>query len=114
MDGENFGDPGDRRKNEENAMQKTTEERYARRRAEKHDQQNAHAHPGINAEVKTGIGKRESRSGNRGDEQPQPRGSFTSGMRAEIAEPRTTRHQCLTMALKPATSRPFLALSTAF
>src|SRR5271169_3044821 len=114
MHGERFGDPWDGRQHKTDAVQESAGVRHARTRAEKRNQQNSHAYPGINAEVKTSVRKRERRAGNRSNKKPEPCGSFTSGMRTKIAEPRTPRHQCLTMALKPAISRPFLALSTAF
>src|SRR5271157_3075031 len=114
MHGERLRDPRDGRQHKTDAVQKSAGVCHAWSRAKEHDQQNSHAYPGIDAEIKARVGKRESRAGNRGDKQPQPCGTFTSGMRTEIAEPRTPRHQCLTMALKPATSRPFLAFSTAF
>ena len=46
-------------------------------------------------EVKASVGKRERGAGNRGDEQPQPSGSFTSGMRTKIA--RATAVQALVL-----------------
>src|SRR5690348_2620831 len=94
-------------------MQEPAAVGHERPRYEKRHHQDSHAYPGIDAEIQAGVGKRKRRAGNRGDKKPHPGWNFASGMRAKKVKPNPPRHQCFTIALNPANSRPFLAFSTA-
>src|SRR5439155_27067902 len=83
-------------------------------RAEQRKEENTNTNPGIDAEVETGVGERKRCPGNGGDNKTKARRDFRTGLRAKIGEPTARRHQCFTMALKPASSRPLLAPSAAF
>src|SRR4029077_14100914 len=99
---------------ENKSVKKSACERHLRRRAEDGEKKNSHANPGIDTPVESGKGKRKCPTGNRGDEQTHAFRRFRTSLREKGSEPVAHRHQCFTMALKPASSRPFLAASAAF
>src|SRR6266853_6242967 len=114
VDGENRRNPRQCRQDEERSVNKPATECHAGTRAEQGNKENRNANPGVDAEVETGVGERKRSAGNGGDNKTKARRNFRSGLRAKIGEPTAPRHQCFTMALKPASSRPFLAASAAF
>src|SRR5207302_7426129 len=95
-------------------MHEPATERSVGGRAEQRKEENSNANPGIDAEAETGVGERKRSAGNGGDNETKARRDFRTGLRAKIGEPTAPRHQCFTIAVKPASSRPFLAASAAF
>jgi len=82
--------------------------------SKQNDEEDSDGNPGIDAEIKAGIGKGKCGTGEGAKNQAERCGSRSCRTRAEEIRPRATRHQCFTMALKPALSRPFLAASADF
>ena len=67
VDGEHGSDPRTAGDDEEQRVEKATNERHLGSRAEENDKQNADANPGINAEIKTSVGKRKRSAGQRSE-----------------------------------------------
>src|ERR1700757_2003586 len=80
-------------------------------RIENHDEENADAHPGINAEIKTVVRKRQRRPRESAEHEAKQGWGFRTRTRAKKIGPSALRHQCFTIALNPAFSRPFFAAS---
>src|SRR6202035_1769419 len=82
--------------------------------SKQNDEENADRDPRINAEIKAGVRKGKRGARERAENQAKRSGGCGCRARAKESRPRTTRHQCFTMALKPALSRPFFAASADF
>src|SRR5438093_1469289 len=96
------------------AVKLAARKRHAGTHAEQRKEENPNANPGIDTEVETSVRERKRSAGNGGNNKTKARRDFRTGLRAKIGEPTAPRHQCFTMALKPASSRPLLAPSAAF
>ena len=114
VNGEHGGDPGHGSKDEKERVDEATSESDGRARVQNDDEEKPNAKPGIDAEIKSCVGKRQRRARDSGADQAKSGGSGWSRVRWEKMSPRTKRHQCFTIALKPAPSRPFLAASADF
>jgi hypothetical protein len=64
--------------------------------------------------MKTAVGERKHGTGHSARYKTLSSRQFRTGPRTKMGEPTAPRHQCFTMALKPAPSRPFLAAAAAF
>src|SRR5258705_369748 len=105
--------PWHRRQDKKKPVKKSASKRHSRPRAKQQKEENPNANPGINTEIETGIGERKRGAGCGSNYETQSRWYFPTGLRTKVGEPTAPRHQCFTMALKPAPSRPFLAASAA-
>src|SRR4029077_12515275 len=114
VNGEDGGNPRHGEQHEEQGVHKSAGERDAGPRVKKNNEQNADAQPGINAEIKSRVGKGQGRSGNGSADDSKGGGSLCAERRTKVRGPYPQRHQCFTMALKPAPSRPFFAASADF
>ena len=95
-------------------MKESATERHVGAHAEQRKKENPNANPGIDAEVEAAVGERKGGSRYGGDNETKGLRDFLASFWAKIREPTAPSHQCFTMALKPASSRPFLAASAAF
>src|SRR4029077_2652552 len=111
---EHGGDPGHGSKNENERVDEAASKGDGQARVQNDDEEKADAKPRVDAEVKSGVGKRQRRAGDGGAEQAKSGGGSRPRVRWEKMSPGAQRHQCFTIALKPAPSRPFLAASADF
>src|ERR1700674_1365518 len=114
MHRKNSGNPGNGSKHKQQSMKKTATKRHPRARSKKNNEKDANANPRIDAEMRPDEGERQCRTGDATDADTQSGRQFRSGLRTKIIQPTALRHQCFTMALKPARSWPFFAGSAAF
>src|SRR5512137_2953991 len=107
-------DPGNRSENKCDRVEKPAGVRDPGSCTEHDHEKNADAHPRKDAEVEASKGERQERARHASNTHPQSLRHLCAGVRMKINQPAAPGHQCLTMALNPAPSRPFFAASAAF
>src|SRR5215472_10145989 len=114
MDAQDRGNPRHRREHKKQRVYEAARKSNQRTRSKQNDEKHADTNKRIDAEIKSGERKGKRRSGCGRYNQAQPVRDFRSGFRSYQTAPKIRRHQCFTIALKPAPSRPFRAASAAF
>src|SRR6266850_3809351 len=95
-------------------MKEAAAERNPRFRPEQSEEKHSHADPGVDTQIEARERERERRAGCPAHQETQRRRHVRARRRTKGTQPATPGHQCFTIALKPALSRPFLAASAFF